>query len=146
MFLCQKTYATDILERVDMRTCHSHRTPVDTDTKLRVDGTPVSDPTLYRSLAGAFQYLTFTYPDLSYVVQQICLHMHDLREPHLASLKRILRYVQDQDAASQVRVLHVPSRYRYAYVFTKGLLFALFDGFKTILNVQHYLAPTAKSC
>ncbi|GJU81262.1 ribonuclease H-like domain-containing protein [Tanacetum coccineum] len=146
MFLCLKTYATDILERVDMHTCHSRRTPVDTDTKLRVDGTPVSDPTLYRSLAGALQYLTFTYPDLSYVVQQICLHMHDLREPHLASLKRILRYVQDQDAASQVRVLHVPSRYRYAYVFTKGLLFALFDGFQTILNVQHSLAPTAKSC
>jgi hypothetical protein len=27
-------------------------------------------------------------------VQQICLHMHDPREPHLAALKRILRYVR----------------------------------------------------
>nr|GEZ71489.1 ribonuclease H-like domain-containing protein [Tanacetum cinerariifolium] len=31
---------------------------------------------------------------LSYAVQQICLYMHDMREPHLAALKRILRYVQ----------------------------------------------------
>nr|GEW60578.1 ribonuclease H-like domain-containing protein [Tanacetum cinerariifolium] len=29
----------------------------------------------------------------SYVVQQICLHMHDPREPHLAALKRVLRYI-----------------------------------------------------
>ncbi|GKA54924.1 ribonuclease H-like domain-containing protein, partial [Tanacetum coccineum] len=32
---------------------------------------PISDPTLYRSLAGALQYLNFTRPDLSYVVQQL---------------------------------------------------------------------------
>ncbi|GJX99352.1 ribonuclease H-like domain-containing protein [Tanacetum coccineum] len=30
----------------------------------------------------------------SSLIQQICLYMHDLREPHLAALKRILRYVQ----------------------------------------------------
>jgi hypothetical protein len=40
------------------------------------------------------QYLTFTRPDLAYVVQQICLHMHDPREPHLTAMKRTLRYLQ----------------------------------------------------
>ncbi|GJW52525.1 reverse transcriptase domain-containing protein, partial [Tanacetum coccineum] len=54
----------------------------------------VSDPTLYRSLAGGLQYLTFTHPDISYAVQQICLDMHDPLEPHLAALKRILCYVR----------------------------------------------------
>jgi hypothetical protein len=38
--------------------------------------------------------LTFTRPDIAYVVQQICLHMHDPREPHLTAMKRILRYLQ----------------------------------------------------
>ncbi|GJX72346.1 ribonuclease H-like domain-containing protein [Tanacetum coccineum] len=38
--------------------------------------------------------MSSTRPDLSYAVQQICHYMHDLREPHLAALKRILRYVQ----------------------------------------------------
>ncbi|GKC36453.1 ribonuclease H-like domain-containing protein, partial [Tanacetum coccineum] len=46
------------------------RTPIDTESKLGVDGDPVSDPTLYRSLAGSLQYLTFTRPDISYAVQQ----------------------------------------------------------------------------
>ncbi|GJX12277.1 ribonuclease H-like domain-containing protein [Tanacetum coccineum] len=39
-------------------------------------------------------YLTFTRPDISYAVQQVCLFMHDPREPHLSALKRILRYVR----------------------------------------------------
>jgi hypothetical protein len=57
-------------------------------------GDPVEDPTGYKSLAGALQYLTFTRPDISYAMQQICLHMHDPREPHLAALKRLLRYLR----------------------------------------------------
>ena len=47
---------------------------------------------MYRSLAGALQYATLTRPDIAYAVQQVCLHMHDPREPHLLLIKRILRY------------------------------------------------------
>nr|GFC06203.1 ribonuclease H-like domain-containing protein [Tanacetum cinerariifolium] len=60
------------------------RTPVDIESKLGNDGDPVSDPTLYRSLAGSLQYLTFTRPNISYAVHQVCL----------SALKRILRYVR----------------------------------------------------
>ncbi|GKE15357.1 ribonuclease H-like domain-containing protein [Tanacetum coccineum] len=77
-----------------MQHCNPCKTPVDTESKLGSDGDPVSDPTLYRSLAGALQYLTFTRPDISFVVQQICLYMHDPRDPHFTALKRILRYVR----------------------------------------------------
>ncbi|GKD55997.1 ribonuclease H-like domain-containing protein [Tanacetum coccineum] len=94
MFLSQRKYAMELLERAHMANCNSTRTPVDTESKLGSDGEPVSDPTLYRSLAGGLQYLTFTRPDISYVVQQICLFMHDPREPYMAALKRVLRYVQ----------------------------------------------------
>ncbi|KAK4366363.1 hypothetical protein RND71_014243 [Anisodus tanguticus] len=70
-------------------------TPVDSKSKLSAnDGAPVSDPTLYRSLTGALQYLTFTRPDITYVVQQVCLFMHDPREFHFAALKRIIIYVK----------------------------------------------------
>ncbi|GJR96462.1 ribonuclease H-like domain-containing protein [Tanacetum coccineum] len=94
MFLSQKKYALELLDRAHMANCNPTRTPVDTESKLGSDGDPISDPTLYRSLAGGLQYLTFTRPDISYAVQQVCLHMHDPREPHLAALKRVLRYVR----------------------------------------------------
>jgi hypothetical protein len=95
LFLSQRQYMIDILDRAGMTECKSCSTPVDLNPKLSsIVGDPVADPTDFRSLAGALQYLTFTRPDIAYAVQQICLHMHDPREPHLAALKRILRYVR----------------------------------------------------
>ncbi|XP_071704314.1 uncharacterized mitochondrial protein AtMg00810-like [Rutidosis leptorrhynchoides] len=94
MFLSQRKYALDILDRADMSNCKSCRTPVDTQSKHGPNGPPVSDPTLYRSLAGALQYLTFTRPDITYAVHQLCLFMHDPREPHFNARKRVLRYVR----------------------------------------------------
>ncbi|WVZ65389.1 hypothetical protein U9M48_014763 [Paspalum notatum var. saurae] len=95
LLLHQRQYTLDILERAGMTDCNPCSTPVDTQAKLSEDvGTPVADPTAYRSLAGALQYLTFTRPDITYAVQQVCLHMHDPREPHLIALKRLLRYLR----------------------------------------------------
>ena len=95
LLLHQRQYALDILERARMTDCKSCSTPVNTQPKLSADlGVPVADPTAYRSLAGALHYLTFTRPDLTYAVQQVCLYMHDPRESHLAALKRLLRYVR----------------------------------------------------
>ncbi|KAJ9537518.1 hypothetical protein OSB04_030251 [Centaurea solstitialis] len=93
LFLSQSAFAQEILARADMVSCNPCSTPA-TRTKLAVDGEPVPDPTLYRSLAGALQYLTFTRPDIAYAVQQVCLFMHDPRLPHLNALKRILRYLK----------------------------------------------------
>ncbi|XP_071709347.1 uncharacterized mitochondrial protein AtMg00810-like [Rutidosis leptorrhynchoides] len=94
MFLSQRQYAIEILERAGMSSCQSCRTPVEHGAKLTAHGPSVQDSTLYRSLAGALQYLTFTRPDISYAVQQIFLFMHDPREQHLHALKRIIRYIQ----------------------------------------------------
>ncbi|GKD00475.1 ribonuclease H-like domain-containing protein [Tanacetum coccineum] len=69
-------------------------TPIKTKKKLGPEGSPVTDPTLYRSLAGSLQYLTFTRPDLSYAVRQLCLYMHDPREPHINAIKLVLRYLR----------------------------------------------------
>jgi len=95
LLLSQRQYMMDILERAGMSDCKPCATPVVANPKLSTDGgVLVADPTDFRSLAGALQYLTFTRPDIAYAVQQVCLHMHDPREPHLAALKRILRYIR----------------------------------------------------
>ncbi|XP_021766691.1 uncharacterized protein LOC110731169 [Chenopodium quinoa] len=79
-----------------MDNCKPIVTHVDTKSKLSAhDGEPMQDPSLiYRSLAGALQYLTFTEPDIVYVVQQVCLFMHAPREPHFNALNRIIRYIK----------------------------------------------------
>ncbi|KAL9227804.1 hypothetical protein vseg_003454 [Gypsophila vaccaria] len=78
-----------------MSNCNSVSTPVDHGSKLSSKtGSPIPDATLYRQLVGALQYLTITRPDITYAVQQVCLFMHDPREPQLQFLKRILRYIK----------------------------------------------------
>ncbi|GKD50737.1 ribonuclease H-like domain-containing protein [Tanacetum coccineum] len=52
LFLSQKKYALQLLEHAHMVTCNLSRTPVDTKSKLVLEGDPVQDPTLYRGLAG----------------------------------------------------------------------------------------------
>jgi hypothetical protein len=77
LFLSQRQYAADILQRAGMSECHSSATPIDTHAKLSAsDGDLLPDGTEYRSVAGGLQYLTLTRPDISYAMQQICLHMH----------------------------------------------------------------------
>jgi hypothetical protein len=95
MFLHQRTYMLDIIKRATMVDCKPYMTPVDLQAKLAADsGPPIQNVSQFRSIAGALQYLTFTRSDIAYAVQQICLHMHDPREPHLTTMKRIMCYLQ----------------------------------------------------
>ncbi|CAA7060053.1 unnamed protein product [Microthlaspi erraticum] len=95
IFLSQKAYAEDIIRRAGMEDCKPCSTPVDLKSKLSSDsGELIPNPTQYRQLAGALQYLTFTRPDISYAVNQICLYMHAPRQPHYQALKRIIRYIK----------------------------------------------------
>jgi histone deacetylase 1/2 len=95
MHLSQAKYAAEILDNTGMTACKSTTTPVDTSPELSASaGPPVADPIEYQNLVGALQYLTFTHPDIAYVVQQVCLHMHDPHEQYLAAIKGILRYVK----------------------------------------------------
>ncbi|XP_025828745.1 uncharacterized protein LOC112903741 [Panicum hallii] len=91
LFPSKLQYTIDILQRTGMAECHSTAMPEDSKSKLSATyGPPVADPSEYMSVADALHYLTLTHPDLEYVVQQVCLFMHDLREPHFALIKHIL--------------------------------------------------------
>jgi hypothetical protein len=70
LFLYQRMYAQDIFKHDGMSDCKPCSTPIDTQVKISSDmGSSVSDPTTYQSLARALQYLTFSRPDIVYVVQ-----------------------------------------------------------------------------
>lgn len=95
MFLSQQKYAAKILARAKTSNCNPCITPADTKSKLSAtSGSPVADSSLYRSISGALQYLTFTRPDICYPMQHVCLIMYDPREPQFIALKRIIRYLK----------------------------------------------------
>lgn len=50
LFLSQRKYALEVLERANMLNCNPCRTPA--DTQLKLDDSGDSDPTLYRNLIG----------------------------------------------------------------------------------------------
>lgn len=78
-----------------MISCNPSATLVDTKQKLITSVcTPYDDPTLYWSIIGALQYLTFIHPNISYVVQHVSFRMHAPYTKRMLALKRIVCYVQ----------------------------------------------------
>jgi hypothetical protein len=69
-------------------------TPFVVGQHLTAEGPLYTNPTLFRSLADALQYLTITRPDLSFSVNFICQFMYAPTKDHFHALKRILRYIK----------------------------------------------------
>uniref|UniRef100_A0A2N9HQR7 Reverse transcriptase Ty1/copia-type domain-containing protein n=1 Tax=Fagus sylvatica TaxID=28930 RepID=A0A2N9HQR7_FAGSY len=95
LFVHQRKYITDLLSKFNMTSCKATSTPFPISHKLQASSADLLfDPTPYRSLVGALQYATFTRPDITYAVNQVCQYMHKPTATHLATAKRILRYLQ----------------------------------------------------
>jgi hypothetical protein len=54
-----------------------------------------------------------------------------------------IHFVHEKVARGQVHVLHVPSRYQIADIFTKGLPLVLFQDFRDSLSIHEPPASTA---
>lgn len=94
VFIGQAKYAHDILSRAQLLDSKPIATPLVPGDSLQQHGSPFKDPTLYRSLVGALQYLTITRPDLSYAVNHVSQFLQSPTDAHFDAVKRILRYVK----------------------------------------------------
>uniref|UniRef100_A0A2N9FS43 Reverse transcriptase Ty1/copia-type domain-containing protein n=1 Tax=Fagus sylvatica TaxID=28930 RepID=A0A2N9FS43_FAGSY len=95
LYLNQAKYAHDLLKKHNMLTSKPAKSPSCPNTRLSLhESDPLPDPHGYRSLVGALHYLTFTRPDISFSVHQVCQYMSAHTTVHLAAAKRILRYLQ----------------------------------------------------
>lgn len=83
LFLSQKQYGLEVLERAHMLNCNPSRTPVDTESKLGDDGDPVSDPTYI----GVLQILF----NISHSLAQI-YHMQFSRSAFICMILESLIY------------------------------------------------------
>uniref|UniRef100_A0A2N9FIB4 Uncharacterized protein n=1 Tax=Fagus sylvatica TaxID=28930 RepID=A0A2N9FIB4_FAGSY len=93
--ITQTKYATDLLTKHNMVHCSPCKTPCVPHVRLSAHcGQPIADVHAYRSLVGALHYLTFTRPDISFAVHQVCQFMNAPSDVHLTAAKRILRYLR----------------------------------------------------
>ncbi|XP_019171187.1 PREDICTED: uncharacterized protein LOC109166752 [Ipomoea nil] len=97
-----------------MTDCKPLATPASLTQPVSTTADLFDNPTQYRRLAGALQYLTITRPDLSYAVNRLCQFMHAPTQEHWSLLKRVLRYVKGT-LAYGLRLAASPSTDIHAY-------------------------------
>eukprot|EP00253_Pinus_taeda_P034759 PITA_34759 len=69
IFLSQKKYIGDLLNRFGMTKCNSLTTPMEQNLKLTsIEGKEFEDATKYRQLVGSLNYLTSTRSGISFAV------------------------------------------------------------------------------
>lgn len=77
-----------------MHTSKLARSPCTPNLRLvPTEGSVLSNPHENRSMVGSLHYLTFTCPDLSFAVHQVCQFMATPTDIHLIVAKRILIYL-----------------------------------------------------
>ncbi|RVW40637.1 Retrovirus-related Pol polyprotein from transposon RE2 [Vitis vinifera] len=93
--LSQRKYALDILEETGMLDCKPIDTPMDPNVKLIPgQGEPLGEPGRYRRLVGKLNYLTITYPDISFPVSVVSQFLQSPCDSHWDVVIRILRCIK----------------------------------------------------
>ncbi|GJZ55433.1 ribonuclease H-like domain-containing protein [Tanacetum coccineum] len=98
---------------------------------------------LLRELHTPLTTATLVYCDN---VSAVYLSSNPVQHQRTKHIEIDIHFVRDLVAAGHIRVLHVPSRYQFADIFTKGLPSALFEEFRSSLSVRCTPAPTAGEC
>ncbi|GKF94139.1 ribonuclease H-like domain-containing protein, partial [Tanacetum coccineum] len=79
-------------------------------------------------------------------VSAVYLSSYPVQHQRTKHIEIYIHFVRDLVDAGQVRVLHVPSRYEFEDIFTKGLPTTLFEEFRSSLSVRCPPAQTAREC
>ncbi|GJR36593.1 ribonuclease H-like domain-containing protein [Tanacetum coccineum] len=98
---------------------------------------------LLRELHTPLSTATLVYCDN---VSAVYLSSNPVQHQRTKHIEIDIHFVRDLVAAGHIRVLHVPSRYQYADVFTKGLPKVLFDEFCSSLSVRSFPTQTKGGC
>jgi hypothetical protein len=111
LMLRQHKYILDILTRAGMTSCKPVDTLVSSSKVTLLPDHSFFDPTRFFQIVGALQYLTFTRPDICFVVNRVCQFIHAPTDSHWAAVKRILCYLKGTSS--------------YGFHITRGSSFAL---------------------
>nr|GEW10406.1 ribonuclease H-like domain-containing protein [Tanacetum cinerariifolium] len=97
---------------------------------------------LLRELYSPLSTATLVYCDN---VSAVYMSANPVQHQRMKHIEIDIHLVRDMVTAGHVRVFHVPSRYQYADIFTKGLPSALFEDFGSSLSVYPPPAQTTRA-
>ncbi|XP_057487612.1 uncharacterized mitochondrial protein AtMg00810-like [Actinidia eriantha] len=93
--LSQSKYIADILEHACLTDTRTVQTPLELNVRYSpTDGTPLPDPSLYRTIVGSLVYLTITCPDIVYAIHIVSQFVTSPTTVHWVVILRILRYLR----------------------------------------------------
>ncbi|GJX75236.1 ribonuclease H-like domain-containing protein, partial [Tanacetum coccineum] len=98
---------------------------------------------LLRELHTPLSTATIVYCDN---VSAVYLSSNPVQHQRTKHIEIDIHFVCDLVTTGHIWVLHVPSRYQYTDIFTKGLPTALLDEFRDSLSVRSSPAQTAGEC
>lgn len=91
MFICKEKYILDLLYEIGMLDCKPVDTPIEVNHKLQWNvGKPI-DVGQYQWLVGRLIYLSYTRPNIVYVVSVASQYMHHPWDSHLDVTLRIFK-------------------------------------------------------
>lgn len=77
LFMSQRKYIKDLLTRSNMLGAKPMNSPMAPSLKLsQFDSPSFDDSTLFRSIVGGLQYLSFTKAYISFAINKVCQFMH----------------------------------------------------------------------
>ena len=95
VFISQRKYANEILERFGMEHCKPVKNPIVPGNRLaKGEGGTKIDSTTYKQMVGSLMYLTATRPNLMYVVSLIAHFIEAPTMLHQQAVKRMFRYLK----------------------------------------------------
>jgi hypothetical protein len=94
-YLSQAKYASDLLSRAGSTDTKVVSTPLKMNARFApLDGTPLSDATLYLQLVDSLVYLTVTCPDIAHVMHLVSQFLAAPHSTHYATMIHILHYIK----------------------------------------------------
>ncbi|RDX86197.1 hypothetical protein CR513_32496, partial [Mucuna pruriens] len=95
IFIGQKKYIKDILDKFNMLDCNLVKNPIILDIKLlKIDKGAKIDSTLLKQLVRSLMYLMATRLDIAHSISLINSFMEHPKDKHFLATKRILKYLQ----------------------------------------------------
>ncbi|KAH0700925.1 hypothetical protein KY284_015140 [Solanum tuberosum] len=94
LYLFQRKYIKDIVERASMSGAKPVSTPPVTTNNLALeDSVHLSDSKDYQFFVGCLQYLVLTPPDIAFATNRLAQFSHRPTTNHLVSLRRMIHYL-----------------------------------------------------